>query len=146
MTSHTSRRRCGVAGALLAGALATGTLVSPGWLIGTAHADVLDDLDAQYDIGSSGGQISTLIHSAVKLRSQGFGPSKGNLDAIQAAMDQRPNEMPLINALQDTVKFQKRNQSRTQAAPQNPITIGGPGGLPPGIVPNSGGSQIPLGG
>ena len=29
--------------------------------------------------------------------------------------------------------------------PQNPIVIGGPGGLPPGLVPGTGGSQIPLG-
>lgn len=143
MTSHTSPGRRGVAGAILAGAVAVGMLITPA----AAHADVLDDLDSQYDIGSSGGDLSNLLHTALKLRAQGFGPSKGNLDDIQAALDQRPNQVPLIHALQDTVKFQKRNQARAAGArPQSPIVIGGPGGLPPGLVPGTGGSQIPLGG
>ncbi|MFL0177218.1 hypothetical protein [Mycobacterium sp. SMC-13] len=143
MTSHTSRRRRGVAGAILAGAVAAGMMVTPA----AAHADILDDLDAQYDIGASGGDLSKLLHTALKLRSQGFGPSRGNLADIEAALDQRPNQVPLIHALQDTVKFQKRNQARAAGAkPQNPIVIGGPGGLPPGLVPGTGGSQIPLGG
>ena len=65
---------------------------------------------------------------------------------IEAALDQRPNQVPLIHALEDTVKFQKRNQARASGAkPQSPIVIGGPGGLPPGLVPGTGGSQIPLG-
>ncbi|KAB7753204.1 hypothetical protein A5630_18290 [Mycolicibacterium mucogenicum] len=143
MTSHTSRGRRGVAGAILAGAVTVGMLITPA----AAHADILDDLDAQYDIGSSGGDLSNLLRTALKLRAQGFGPSKGNLDDIQAALDQRPNQVPLIHALQDTVKFQKRNQARAAGArPQSPIVIGGPGGLPPGLVPGTGGSQIPLGG
>lgn len=142
MTSHTSRGRRGVAGAILAGAVAAGMLITPG----AAHADILDDLDAQYDIGSSGGDLSNLLHTALRLRAQGFGPSKGNLEDIQAALDQRPNQVPLIHALQDTVKFQKRNQARAAGVkPQSPIVIGGPGGLPPGLVPGTGGSQIPLG-
>jgi hypothetical protein len=117
-------------------------LITPG----AAHADILDDLDAQYDIGSSGGDLSNLLHTALRLRAQGFGPSKGNLEDIQAALDQRPNQVPLIHALQDTVKFQKRNQARAAGVkPQSPIVIGGPGGLPPGLVPGTGGSQIPLG-
>ncbi|GAA2422976.1 MULTISPECIES: hypothetical protein [Mycobacteriaceae] len=143
MTSHTSRRRHGVAGAILAGAVAAGMMITPA----AAHADVLDDLDAEYDIGASGGDLSKLLHTALKLRAQGFGPSRGNLADIQAALDDRPNQVPLIHALQDTVKFQKRNQARAAGAkPQNPIVIGGPGGLPPGLVPGTGGSQIPLGG
>ena len=143
MTSPTSRRRLGVTGAILAGVVAAGVMVSPA----AAHADVLDDLDAQYDVGSSGGDLSTLLHTALKLRAQGFGPSRGNLADIQAALDQRPNQVPLIHALQDTVKFQKRNQARASGAkPQSPIVIGGPGGLPPGLVPGTGGSDIPLGG
>lgn len=143
MTSHTSRRRRGVAGAILAGAVAVGMMITPA----AAHADVLDDLDAEYDIGASGGDLAKLLHTSLKLRAQGFGPSRGNLADIQAALDQRPNQVPLIHALQDTVKFQKRNQARAAGVkPQNPIVIGGPGGLPPGLVPGTGGSQIPLGG
>lgn len=126
-------------------------MVAAGTMLGTgaAHADVIDDLDHQYDIGSSGGQISTLIHSVIQLRSQGFGPSKGNMSDIQSALDQRPNEMPLITALKQTVAFQSRNKARANSSPQpqSPIVIGGaPGGLPPGLVPNTGGSNISLGG
>ena len=114
---------------------------------GAAHADVLDELADQYDTGSSGGQVSKLIHSVIKLRAQGYGPSKGNLADIQSALDHRPNEMPLIKALKSTIAFQQRNQSRMNMSPQNPIVIGGaPGALPPGIMPNSGGSSITLGG
>ena len=141
MITQTWRRT--VTTMMTAAVVATGSIIGPG----LAHADVLDDLDHQYDIGSSGGQISQLIHSVLKLRSQGFGPSKGNMADIQAAMDQRPNEMPLIKALKATVAFQTRNQSRATSTPQSPIIIGGtPGGLPPGILPNTGGSSISMGG
>lgn len=132
-------------------AIAAG-LMSAGLTIGAspASADVIDDLRAQYDTGSSGGQISTLVHQVAKLRAQGFGPSKGNMADIQDAIDHRPNEMPLIKALQATVAFQTRNKSRASATqPQNPggIVIGGtPGGLPPGLVPGTGGSSISMGG
>ncbi|MGB8407290.1 MAG: hypothetical protein WCE30_24835 [Mycobacterium sp.] len=143
MTTHFWRST--VAGMLAAGVVLAGSTAGAG----LANADVIADIDQQYDIGSSGGEISQLIHSVVSLRSQGFGPSKGNMSDIQAALDQRPNEMPLIQALKDTLAFQKRNKSRASGAqPQNPgIVIGGtPGGLPPGLVPNTGGSSISLGG
>jgi hypothetical protein len=129
--------------------LMTAAVVAAGSLIGSglAHADVLADLDHQYDIGSSGGEVSQLIHSVVTLRSQGFGPSKGNMADIQAAMNQRPNEMPLIKALKGTIAFQDRNKSRANSTPQSPIVVGGaPGALPPGILPNTGGSSISMGG
>lgn len=114
---------------------------------GPAHADVLDDLAGQYDTGSGGGQVSQLIHSVIKLRAQGYGPSKGNLADIQTGMDHRPNEMLLIKALKSTIAFQQRNQSRRNSTPQSPIVIGGTqGGLPPGILPNTGGSNISMGG
>lgn len=141
MNTHSWRRTA-------TGLLAT-ALVTAGSMFGAglAHADVLDDLQQQYDIGSSGGEISTLVHSVVKMRAQGYRPSKGNMADIQAALDQRPNEMPLIKALKATVAFQTRTQSRANATPQSPIVIGGtPGGLPPGIVPNTGGSNISMGG
>ena len=141
MNTHSWRRTA-------TGLLAT-VLVTAGSMFGAglAHADVLDDLQQQYDIGSSGGEISTLVHSVVKMRAQGYRPSKGNMADIQAALDQRPNEMPLIKALKATVAFQTRTQSRANATPQSPIVVGGtPGGLPPGIVPNTGGSNISMGG
>jgi hypothetical protein len=128
-------------GSLTVGVMSAGAVVSAG----PARADVLDDIDAQYDTGAGGGEISLLIHKVLKLRAQGFGPSKGNLADIQAGLDARPNQVPLITALQNTVKFQQRNQARSQPKQQSPVQIGG-GGFPPGIVPGSGGSNIPIAG
>src|SRR5215510_12760660 len=52
----------------------------------TMNADqVLMMIDQDYDTGAGGGQISGLIHSVLKLRAQGFKPSKGNTDAIVKA-------------------------------------------------------------
>jgi hypothetical protein len=87
---------------------------------------VLAIIDAEYDTGAGGGQLSNLIHSVMKLRSQGFMPSNANKDAIVAALDHRPNQEPLIEALQATLAYQKRNQARSQAAVQPPtsMTIG----------------------
>ncbi|MDT5298015.1 MAG: hypothetical protein QOG79_1257, partial [Mycobacterium sp.] len=45
-----------------------------------ASADVLDDIAAQYDTGAGGGQVSELIHVALKMRALGYVPSKGNMD------------------------------------------------------------------
>jgi hypothetical protein len=146
MTSQTSRNtgwRRAVTGAVASGGLAAGLMIGLG--SGTASADVLDDIAGQYDTGSGGGQISSLIHTAIKMRALGYVPSKGNMDDLTAAMDKRPNQVPLITALQNTVSFQKRNQARG-AQQQKPVTIGlnpynptGPIGAP------GGGINIPLG-
>jgi hypothetical protein len=120
---------------------------------GTANADVLDDIAGQYDTGAGGGQVSELIHTALKMRALGYVPSKGNMDDLVAAMDKRPNQVPLITALQNTISFQKRNQARG-VQQQKPVTIGinqydptnpggGPGGF--GIGAPGGGINIPLG-
>jgi hypothetical protein len=149
MTSQTSRNtgwRRAVTGAVASGALAAGLMAALG--AGTANADVLDDINAQYDTGSGGGQVSNLIHTAMKLRSLGYVPSKGNVEDLQAGMDSRPNEMPLINALQDTVQYMKREQSLNNHPA--PATIGvnqynpgsNPGIFAPGASP---GINIPLG-
>jgi len=37
---------------------------------------VLDDIGAQYDTGAGGGQVSELIHVALKMRALGFVPSR----------------------------------------------------------------------
>lgn len=78
---------------------------------------VLAIIDSDYDTGAGGGQLSNLIHSVMKLRSQGYMPTAGNRDAIVAALDKRPNQEPLIEALQATLTTQKRNQARAQATP-----------------------------
>lgn len=159
MTSQTSRYlgwRRAVTGAVASGALAAGLMAGLG--SATAHADVLDDIAAEYDTGNGGGQVSQLIHTALKLRAMGFVPSKGNIDDLQAAMDKRPNQVPLVTALQNTVSFQKRNQARAQMSqqqapmtiginqydPNNPSAVGGFGITPGGAGPD-GGISIPLG-
>lgn len=90
---------------------------------GVASADVLDDIAGEYDTGAGGGQVSTLIHDALKLRALGFMPSRGNYADLKEGLDKRPNQTPLINALKATVDFQRKTQARTQS-PSNPTTIG----------------------
>ncbi len=64
-------------------------------------------------------------------------------------MNRRPNQVPLIDALEQTVAYMKRAQARGgQSGPAlNPPTIGiggNPGSYPPN--PNAGGGiNIPLG-
>jgi hypothetical protein len=148
MTSQTSSNtgwRRAVTGAVASGVLAAGLIA--GFGSGTASADVLDDIYAQYDTGQGGGQVSNLIHTAMKLRAAGFQPSKGNIDDLEAGWAKRPNESPMIQALQQTIAFQKRNQARG-AGQQAPQTAGLPPGLSPGgaIVGGPGiSSNIPLG-
>lgn len=145
MTSHTSRyggwRRAAtgvVAAVALAAGLLTGldaptALATPGDPTADADApppqtadEVLAIIKSEYDLGAGGGQLSGLIHSVMKLRSQGFLPSNANRDAIVAALDKKPNQTPLIEALQATLVYQRRAQARQQAAvtSPNPTTIG----------------------
>ncbi|MCV7423540.1 hypothetical protein H7K45_23575 [Mycobacterium yunnanensis] len=103
---------------------------------------------ADYDTGSGGGQISNLIEKIMKLRARGIRPSTSNQEAIVAALDKRPNQGPLVEALESTLSYQMRQASRqTGGGPVlNPPTIGiggGGGGIP---NPNGGGGvNIPLG-
>ena len=167
VTSQTSRntgwRRAAV-GAVASGALAAGLMAGMGLANAepvapadpTTGADapppmtadqVLAIITTEYDTGAGGGQLSNLVHQVMKLRSQGFYPSKGNQQDIVAALDERPNQAPLIAALQNTLAFQTRNKMRGQAQQPAPATIGinqydptNPGGFAPG-----GGINIPLG-
>ncbi len=167
-TSRNSRVRRAVAGAVTSGALAAGLLTglasAPAWADpateASAPADgtaappmtadqVLQIIDSDYDTGAGGGQLSNLIHQVLKLRQQGFYPSQANKDEIIAALDKRPNQAPLVKALESTLAFQKRAASRATGGGGpvlNPPTIGigGTGGGAP--VPNSGGGiSLPLG-
>jgi hypothetical protein len=84
-----------------------------------------------------------------------------NKNAIVAALDQRPNQEPLIEALKSTISYQRKEQARQQnaKAPQQGIDMGAgqyppgqgppgqaPNGLPPGVGgnPNPGGINIPI--
>ena len=165
MTSHTSgntawtRAMTMVATGALAAGLSMG-LCAPTALAApatpTTDADapppmtadqVLAIIDADYDTGAGGGQISTLIHKIMRLRQSGFYPSNSNKQAIVDALDKRPNQGPLITALESTLAFQQRQASRqTGGGPVlNPPTIGigGSGGGAPN--PGSGGGiNVPL--
>jgi hypothetical protein len=83
---------------------------------------VLMAISQQYQQGEGGGQISKLIDDAMTLRQQGFRPSNGNAEALLVALDRRPNQTPLVDALKATVAYQRKLQA--QAA----MSGGGTGG------------------
>ena len=99
--------------------------------------EVLLIIDRDYDTGAGGGQLSTLIKDVMRLRAQGFKPSNANKDAIVKALDYRPNQEPLIEALKDTLSYQHRLQALQQNAgnSQQPGYNLGVGGPPPGMGP-----------
>lgn len=110
--------------------------------------EALSIIARDYDTGEGGGQISTLIHDILKLRQQGYKPSNANREAITKALDKRPNQVPLIDALKSTLSYQRKLQAQSQAQ------IPKQGAVNPGILPipggggqpgPSGGIQIPLG-
>jgi hypothetical protein len=89
--------------------------------------EVLAIIYRDYDTGAGGGQLSTLIHSVMAMRSQGFMPSKANKDAIVAALDHRPNQGPLVQALKETLATQTKQQKQMEAmqgSSGGPMTIG----------------------
>ena len=121
--------------------------------------EALAIIDKEYDTGAGGGQLSTLIHSVLQLRAQGFKPSNANREAIIAALDKRPNQVPLIDALKNTLAYQRKLQARANGAVSSGgISAGinqtGPGQVPipgapgtPGISlgPDNAGIQVPIG-
>ena len=86
-----------------------------------ARADVLDDLAQEFSMGSGAGQVANLLKATLKLRAQGYRPSRANLDEITKALSYRPNQKPLIEALGDTLSYQQkiRAQSSILTAGQN---------------------------
>ena len=160
MTSQTGKNRHGwrhaVTGAAASSAMAVGLMVgfgSPAALADpetdpqadaspTAQApvpqtaeEVLAIIEADYDLGSGGGQLSNLIDDVMRLRAQGFLPSNANKEAIVKALEYRPNQGPLIEALQDTRAYQRKMQARAAAQPSNPAGVG-INQLPPGMQPD----------
>jgi len=73
----------------------------------------------------------------LKLRALGFKPSKANTDAIVKALDYRPNQQPLIEALKDTLAYQHKMQALQQNAgnTQQPGYNFGIGQAPAGMAP-----------
>ncbi|MGE2731194.1 hypothetical protein ACQI4F_17065 [Mycolicibacterium vaccae] len=105
---------------------------------------LLMKISQEYQSGSSGGQVSKLIDQAMTLRMRGFRPSMANGQALAAALEKRPNQTPLIEALKATVAYQRKLQMQTanvpaqQPGPQGPVGPQTPGApAAPGWVPDS---------
>lgn len=120
----------------------------------TASADVLDDLAQEFTTASGAGQVAGLLNQSLKLRAMGFKPTKAQLDNIQDALKYRPNQKPLIGALEEAISFQttRMQQAQAIAGQGGPTTIGinqydptSPGGItagPGGINLGGGGWTI----
>ncbi|BBX16590.1 hypothetical protein CRI77_23985 [Mycolicibacterium duvalii] len=105
---------------------------------------LLMTISQEYQTGAGGGQVSKLIDQAMTLRMQGFRPSMANAQALAAALDKRPNQTPLIEALRATVAYQRKLQLQSantpaqQPGPQGPVGPQTPGApAMPGWVPES---------
>lgn len=100
----------------VAGGAAAGTAAAAAAAGAAANqpGDVLDQLAEEYAVGSGGGQLSNLLKMSLKLRAMGFRPSKQYLDEIKEAMTHRPNQLPLIGALKDTIAYQQKIQAQMQ--------------------------------
>jgi hypothetical protein len=138
MTLQSGNLRRAVKGAVASSALAVGLLMGIGST--TANADVLDDVGVKYMQGAGGGQVSNFVKEALTLRALGFKPSKSNLEDLQAGWDYLPNQTRLIDALKNTVAFQRKLQAIQQNAnnPSQPGFNMGQTPLPPGIPPDPG--------
>lgn len=124
---------------------------------GIARADVIDELAGEFTTASGAGPVANLVNQSMKLRAMGFRPTKGQLDAIAQAETYRPNQTPLIKALQETVAGQTKLQQETQALQggQNQVTFGinqydpnSPGGVtagPGGVNFGGGANQYVIG-
>ena len=158
MTSQNGWRR--VAGALAGGAIAGALIVGVGTPTALAvPADDSTDTEApaqptmtgeqalaiiqqDYDLGAGGGQLSNFVHEVLVLRNLGFRPSKANQTAIVEALEKRPNQAPLLEALKATVAYQRRIQAQAQAQQAQ----GGNGGFSIGGAPapfDQGGTIMP---
>lgn len=86
---------------------------------------VLSLIHEQYRQGDGGGQVSTLIDDAVKLRKLGFRPSNANAVALAEALEHRPNQTPLVEALKETITHQRKMQARAAQQAASNQTVGG---------------------
>lgn len=103
-----------------------GEAEAPGERQATMTADqALMIIYNEYNLGEGGGQLSKLIDDVMNLRAQGFKPSNANKLAIQDALDDRPNQTPLIEALKATLQYQRKLQAQQQMAAQEQQQSGG---------------------
>ncbi|MET0700245.1 MAG: hypothetical protein ABWY93_11305 [Mycobacterium sp.] len=144
MTSSAITNRLGrnVGVAVLSGGLAVAFTL--GITAGTAQADtttaapapadaappqtadqLLAMIGQEYDTGAGGGQVSNLVHAVLQLRAQGVKPSETNRAELADALNYRPNQVPLINALKSTLAYQQKVLSRmTPPDNSNSYTVG----------------------
>jgi hypothetical protein len=99
--SSTPKPTVAVEGGAAAGVTTTAAAAAP-------TGDALDQLAEEYATGAGGGQLSNLLKVSLKLRAMGYKPSKRYLDELSAAMKYRPNQLPLIDALKDTIAYQQK--------------------------------------
>ncbi|MBU3751077.1 MAG: hypothetical protein FGM52_11620 [Mycobacterium sp.] len=121
-------------GAAAAGAATATATAAP------SSGDILDKLADEYMIGAGGGQLSNLLKVSLKLRGMGFKPSKQYLDGIEAALKYRPNQLPLISALKDTIAYQQKLRAQMEILSQaqgrqNPGGAAMGGGQMPAAAP-----------
>jgi hypothetical protein len=92
-----------------------------------------------YDLGSGGGQLSKLIDQVMTLRARGVRPSPASRLLIVAALDKRPNQTPLIEALQATLVDQRKQLAQASVqAPKGAPPVATPGSPNAGMGPNWG--------
>ena len=107
--------------------------------------ELLAFIDNEYDMGAGGGQLSNLIKQVMKYRAAGFKPSKANVAAITQALNYRPNQKPLIDALNDTLAYQSKIKAQSdllqqaQAARNPNSAVMGAGQMPSDGNPVTGG-------
>lgn len=77
-----------------------------------SYATVLDRLADEYGRGAGMGQVATLLNEVLTLREHGVRPKPADLMAVQAALDKRPNQGPLIGALGATLAHQRKVQGQ----------------------------------
>ncbi|ODQ95755.1 hypothetical protein [Mycolicibacterium holsaticum] len=99
---------------------------------------VLSQIYTEYAQGDGGGQVSKLIDDAVKLRRQGFRPSNANAEALANALEYRPNQTPLVEALKNTIAYQRKLQAQAAMTASQRGPVAGP-------VPVIPGMSVPIG-
>ncbi len=109
-------------------------------------------INNEYALGDGGGQLSTLIDDVMKLRAQGFKPSTANKLAIEDALKHRPNQTPLVEALKETLQYQRKLQAESQLSAQQGGPVAGPvpvmspnASINAPVGPGPGSITIPLG-
>ncbi|MGP4053492.1 hypothetical protein ACTWP6_01465 [Mycobacterium sp. 4D054] len=107
---------------------------------------VLMMISQEYQSGRGGGQVSKLIEQVMNLRARGIRPSIANTQALAAGLDSRPNQGPLIEALQSTLNYQRKvlaqSANGTPSGPTSPGPQVGMGPTGPAWAPNQGNPMI----